>query len=38
MCVEIMEHMIRQNINIKDMKIGKEKISLQQYADDTVLF
>jgi exonuclease III len=38
LCVEIMGHMIRQNSNIKGMKIGKEKICLLQYADDTVLF
>lgn len=33
-----MGHMIRQSINIKGIKIGKEKNFLQQYADDTVLF
>lgn len=26
---------VRQNINIKGIKIGKEKYCLQQYADDT---
>lgn len=38
LCVEIMGYMIRQNKNIKGIKIGKEKICLLQYADDTVLF
>lgn len=30
--------MIRQNKNIRGIKIGKEKVCLLQYADDTVLF
>ena len=30
--------MIRQNKNIKGIKINKEKVCLIQYADDTVLF
>jgi hypothetical protein len=30
--------MIRQNNNIKGIRIEKETISLLQYADDTVLF
>ena len=38
LCVEIMGHMIRQNSNIRGMKIGKEKVCLLQYADDTILF
>lgn len=33
-----MGHMIRQNRNIKDIKIGKEKSCLKQYAGDTFLF
>jgi hypothetical protein len=38
LCVEIMEHMIRQNINIKGIKLGKEEVRLLQYTDDTVIF
>ena len=38
LCVEIMGLMIRQNNNIKGIKIEKETICLLQYADDTVLF
>ena len=38
LCVEIMGHMIRQNINIKGIKLGKEEVRLLQYADDTVIF
>ena len=38
LCAEIMGHMIRQNKNIKGIKIGREEICLLQYADDTVLF
>ena len=37
-CVEIMGHMIRQNKNIRGIRIGKERVCLLQYADDTVLF
>ena len=33
-----MEQMIRQNKTIRGTKIGKEKVCLSQYADDTVLF
>jgi hypothetical protein len=38
LCVEIMGQMIRQNINIKGIKLGKEEVRLLQYADDTVIF
>ena len=38
LCVEIMGLMIRQNRNIKGIRIEKETICLLQYADDTVLF
>ena len=38
LCVEIMGLMIRQNKNIKGIRIEKETICLLQYADDTVLF
>ena len=38
LCVEIMGLMIRQNCNIKGIRIEKETICLLQYADDTVLF
>jgi hypothetical protein len=33
-----MGHIIHQNSNIRGMKIGKEKVCLLQYADDTILF
>ena len=33
-----MGHMIRQNKNIRGIRIGKERVCLLQYADDTVLF
>ena len=33
-----MGQMIRQNKNIRGIRIGKERVCLLQYADDTVLF
>lgn len=38
LCVEILGLLIRQNKNIRGIRIGKEKVCLLQYADDTVLF
>ena len=38
LCFGIMGLMIRQNMNIKGIKIEKETICLLQYADETVLF
>ena len=38
LCVEIMGMMIRQNKNIRGIRIGGEEICLLQYADDTVIF
>ena len=38
LCVEIMVMMIRQNNYIQDIRIGREKICLLQYADDTAIF
>ena len=37
-CVEIMGILIRQNKDINGIKLGREKICLLQYADDTALF
>ena len=33
-----MGQMIHQNKNIRGIRIGKERVCLLQYADDTVLF
>ena len=38
LCVEIMGMMIRQNKDIQGIRIGREKICLLQYADDTAIF
>ena len=38
LCVEIMGMMIRQNKNIRGIRIGGEEICLLQYADDTAIF
>lgn len=35
LCVEMLGCKIRQNTNIKGIQIGKHKVSLLQYADDT---
>ena len=37
-CVEIMGQMIRQNKNITEIRIGKEREYLLQYSDDIGFF
>ena len=38
LCAEILGKMIKQNKNIKGIKIRDEEYKLSQYADDTLFF
>lgn len=38
LCAKIMDQMINQNKIIIGIKIGKDKVCLLQFADDTVIF
>ena len=37
-CAEVLSHVIRENPDIKGIKIGETEIKLSQYADDTTIF
>ena len=37
LCVEILAETIRQNKNIKGIKINEQEVKISQYADDTTL-
>ena len=37
-CAEVLSHVIRENPDIKGIKIGDTEIKLSQYADDTTIF